>query len=77
MYHLDKDRVYVGFVVGLAAAVFFTFFGPVAWAAAAAMAVTSLIGGHVGVRMVRRLPPEVLRGLVVVFGVAVAIRLML
>jgi uncharacterized protein len=59
------------------AAAFFALFGPVAWSAAAAMAVTSVAGGHVGVRVVRRLPPDVLRGLVVVLGVGVSIRLML
>ncbi|MDX6658675.1 MAG: uncharacterized protein QOH62_3468 [Solirubrobacteraceae bacterium] len=77
MHEINALKGVLSLIVGLAAAVFFTFFGPVAWTAAAAMAVTSLIGGHVGVRLVRRLPPEVLRGLVVVFGVAVAIRLML
>jgi uncharacterized membrane protein YfcA len=77
MHEINALKGVLSLIVGVVAAVFFAFFGPVAWTAAAAMAVTSLAGGHVGVRMVRRLHPDVLRALVVVLGVAVAIRLML
>jgi uncharacterized membrane protein YfcA len=76
MHEINALKGVLSLIVGVVAAVFFAFFGPVAWTAAAAMAVTSLAGGHVGVRMVRRLHPELLRALVVVLGVAVAIRLM-
>ena len=37
----------------------------------------SLIGGAAGVRVARRLPAPVLRAVVVVYGVAVAIALLL
>jgi uncharacterized protein len=77
MHQINALKGVISLVVGLVAAAFFALFGPVAWTAAAAMAVTSVIGGHVGVRVVKRLPPDVLRGLVVVLGVGVAIRLML
>jgi uncharacterized membrane protein YfcA len=77
MHEINALKGVISLIVGVVAAVFFAFFGPVAWGAAAAMAVTSLVGGHVGVRLVRRLRPEVLRALVVVLGVGVAIRLML
>jgi uncharacterized protein len=77
MHEINALKGVISLVVGLVAAAFFALFGPVAWTAAAAMAVTSVAGGHIGVRLVRRLPADLLRGLVVVLGVAVAIRLML
>jgi uncharacterized membrane protein YfcA len=77
MHETNALKGVLSLIVGLVAAGFFALFGPVAWTAAAAMAVTSLAGGHVGVRMVRRLHPEVLRVVVVVLGVGVAVRLML
>jgi len=58
------------------AGVYFALFSPVAWAAAAVMAVTSLMGGQLGVRLARRLSPAALRGVVIVFGVTVALVLL-
>jgi uncharacterized membrane protein YfcA len=59
-----------------AAAVAFALFGPIAWDAALVVGVASLAGGAVGVRVARRLPAPVLRGVVVTYGVAVAVALM-
>jgi len=56
--------------------VYFALFGPVAWAAAAIMAVASLAGGQGGVRVARRLSATALRWVVVVFGTAVAVVLL-
>ncbi len=77
MHEINALKGVLSLVIGLVAAVFFALFGPVAWGAALVMAVASLAGGHVGVRAVRRLSPSVLRAIVIAFGVAVAIRLML
>lgn len=62
--------------VNLISAVFFAIFGPVAWIPVIVMAFASLAGGNVGVMLARRLNATVLRTLVVVFGFAVSIRLL-
>jgi uncharacterized membrane protein YfcA len=77
MHDINALKGVLSLVVGLVAAVFFALFGPVAWGATIAMAIASLAGGQVGVRAVRRLSPTVLRAVVIAFGVAVSIRLML
>lgn len=64
-------------VINLLAAGFFVFSGKVVWGFAAVMAVTSLLGGSAGGRLATRLSPRVLRAVVVAFGVAVALRLLL
>ncbi len=63
-------------VVNTVALVGFGLFGPVAWAAVAVIAPASLAGGVVGGRLARRLSATVLRRTVVVWGTAVAIRLL-
>jgi uncharacterized membrane protein YfcA len=63
-------------VISAVAVVYFALFAPVVWAAAAIMAATSLAGGQAGVRLARRLSADALRWLVVVFGVAVALTLL-
>ncbi|TDB79058.1 MULTISPECIES: sulfite exporter TauE/SafE family protein [unclassified Micromonospora] len=63
-------------VVGLTTVVVFALFGPVNWAAVAVVAPATLLGGYVGARLVRRLPPLVLRTLIVVFGTVVGLYLL-
>ncbi|HTK14890.1 MAG TPA: sulfite exporter TauE/SafE family protein [Acidimicrobiia bacterium] len=53
----------------------FALFGPVVWSIVAVMAVASLVGGRCGGAVARSLNPEILRFVIVAFGVAVAIRL--
>jgi uncharacterized membrane protein YfcA len=48
----------------------------VAWSAAGLLAVGATVGGQVGARVGRRLPAPLLRGIIVVVGTAVAIRLL-
>jgi uncharacterized membrane protein YfcA len=57
-------------------AVSFALFGPVAWDAALVVGVACLPGGVAGVHIARRLPAAVLRGVVIAFGVAVAVALL-
>ena len=59
------------------AALYFAVFGNVVWPLALLMAVCSWTGGFLGVRVARRLNPDVLRLLVVIYGIVVSIRLML
>jgi uncharacterized membrane protein YfcA len=54
------------------AAVVFAIAGVVAWAPALALAVGASVGGAVGAPVARRLPAAVLRGLIVVVGIAAA-----
>ncbi|MFI7608960.1 sulfite exporter TauE/SafE family protein [Micromonospora sp. NPDC049366] len=63
-------------VVGLTTVVVFSLFGPVNWAAVAVVAPATLLGGYVGARLVRRLPPVVLKTLIVVFGTVIGLYLL-
>src|SRR4051795_512359 len=59
-------------IANLVAGVLFMFAAHVAWGAAALIAVGSTAGAQVGARYGRRLPEEVLRRIVIVYGVIVA-----
>ena len=63
-------------IVNGVAAVLFLLVAPVDLSAAILVAVGSTIGGLAGARIGRRLSPTVLRGIIVVVGVAVATRLL-
>jgi uncharacterized membrane protein YfcA len=54
----------------------FALFGPIAWDAAAIVGTACLAGGAAGVRLARRLPAPLLRAVVIAYGVAVAIVLL-
>lgn len=64
-------------VVGVGTVLVFAVFGPVDWLAVAVVAPASLIGGYTGARLARRLPARVLRAVIVMFGVAVSVALLL
>ncbi|MBW8827701.1 MAG: sulfite exporter TauE/SafE family protein [Acidobacteria bacterium] len=68
-------NVLAGLVNGVAAAIFI-FFAHVAWGAAAILAVGAVAGGQVGARVGRRMPPQVMRAVIVVVGVIVAVKLL-
>jgi uncharacterized protein len=76
LQRLNALKGLLSLVISAVAVVYFALFGPVAWAAAAIMAVASLAGGQGGVRVARRLSATALRWVVVVFGTAVAIVLL-
>ena len=63
-------------LVGLTTLVVFALFGPVNWTAVAVVAPATLIGGYAGARLVRRLPPALLKGLIVVFGTTIGLYLL-
>ncbi|MEV6706239.1 sulfite exporter TauE/SafE family protein [Micromonospora wenchangensis] len=63
-------------VVGLTTLVMFALFGPVNWAAVAVVAPATMLGGYVGARVTRRLPPVVLRTLIVCFGTVIGLYLL-
>lgn len=62
--------------IGLVSATTFALLGPVVWSAVAIMGVTSLVGGQVGVAFARKMSANVLRTVVIVFGIVVAAYLM-
>jgi uncharacterized protein len=67
-------NVLAGLVNGVAAVVFI-FFATVAWLPALLLAIGSTAGGQVGARVGRRLSPAVLRGVIVIVGVAAIVQL--
>lgn len=71
LQRLNALKSLLSLVINTVALVAFVIFAPVAWLAVAIIAPTSLIGGYAGARVVRRLDARILRGVVVVFGVAV------
>jgi uncharacterized protein len=62
-------------LVNLVAAVVFVLVAEVAWLAALLIAVGSVLGGLIGSRVGRRLPPAVLRAVVVVVGLVAVVQL--
>ncbi|GAA4411046.1 sulfite exporter TauE/SafE family protein [Actinokineospora soli] len=63
-------------IVNLASGVVFIFIADVAWLAVALIAVGAVIGGLIGAKIGRKLPPAVLRGVIVVVGVAAIVQLL-
>ncbi len=67
-------NVLAGLVNGVAALVF-VFVADPAWEAVALIAAGATVGGALGAKLARRLPPAVLRGVVVVVGLAAFVQL--
>jgi uncharacterized membrane protein YfcA len=76
LQRLNALKGVLSLLVAVVTVVGFALFGPVAWDAAAIVGVTCLAGGAAGVGVARRLPAAVLRGLVIAYGVSVAIVLL-
>jgi len=73
---LNALKGLISLLVAIVSAVAFALFGPVAWDAVLIVGATALLGGVAGVRIARRLRAAWLRGVVIVFGVSVAIAMM-
>lgn len=76
LHRINGLRTLLGAAVNLIALLVFVFAAHIAWGAAGILAITSLIGGYLGARLARRLPTWILRTVVVAFGLAAAIRLL-
>jgi uncharacterized protein len=63
-------------IVNAVAAVVFIAATHIDWTAAALIAAGSIIGGQVGARIGRRLPPWAMRAVIVCVGIAALIRLL-
>jgi uncharacterized membrane protein YfcA len=77
LQRLNALKGLLSLIINVIAAVFFALFGPVAWLPVLIMALASLLGGHVGVHLARRLSSRLLRAVVIAFGVVVALRLLI
>jgi uncharacterized membrane protein YfcA len=62
--------------VGLITVIVFAIFAPVHWGAALTLAPATIIGGYAGAKVARRLPPRVLRYLIVTFGTVIGLILL-
>ncbi len=63
-------------VINAVSLVVFALFGPVDWVVVAIVAPAALVGGYLGARLARRLDPDRLRTIVVVFGLVVGVALL-
>jgi len=63
-------------VVNLVAGIIYAFVAPVSWPVVAVLAVSSIAGGVLGASVGKRLSPAVLRGAIVVIGVAAVVHLL-
>ena len=77
LQRLNALKGLLSFLISLVAAVYFALLAEVSWVAVAVMAAASLLGGQLGVLVARRLNDQVLRWLVIAFGVVVGLRLLL
>jgi uncharacterized membrane protein YfcA len=77
LQRLNALKGLLSLVVGLVSVAFFALVTPIAWAPALVMAVTSYAGGQAGVVVARRLSASLLRAVILVFGVAVGVWLLL
>ncbi|WP_092533023.1 sulfite exporter TauE/SafE family protein [Amycolatopsis arida] len=62
-------------VVNVVAGAIYAFVAPISWPAVLLLAVGSVLGGMLGAKVGRKLPPAVLRGVIVVVGLAAMIQL--
>jgi hypothetical protein len=76
LQRLNATKNVLAALVNGVAAVLFIAFSHVAWGVAALLATGAVVGGQVGAKLGRRISPAWLRAVIVVVGVAVAIRLL-
>ena len=76
LQRLNAVKVVLTGLVNLVSGVVFVFAAHVAWAPAGLIAGGSLLGGVLGARVGRRLPPRVLRAVIVVVGIAAIVHLL-
>jgi uncharacterized protein len=77
LQRLNASKNVLAALVNGVAALLFIVASHVAWEAAGLLAVGSTVGGQVGAKLGRRLPAPLLRGIIVVVGTAVAVKLLI
>jgi uncharacterized membrane protein YfcA len=68
-------NILAGLVNGVAAVLFIAL-SHVSWTAAGLIALGSVLGGQIGAKVGRKLPPAVLRGVIVCVGIAAIVKLL-
>lgn len=63
-------------VVNIVAGVIYAFTAPISWPVVGLLALGSTLGGQLGAKIGRRLSPKVLRGVIVVIGLAAVVMLL-
>jgi uncharacterized membrane protein YfcA len=76
LQRLNAAKNVMTMLVNGVAAILFVIVTHVVWDVAFILAAGAIIGGQVGAKVGRRLPPQILRATILVVGVAVAIRLL-
>jgi uncharacterized membrane protein YfcA len=76
LQHVNAIKNLLAMLVNLVAGIVFVFVAPVDWGAAGLVAGGSIVGGALGARYGRRLPPTALRALIVVVGLVAIVRLL-
>lgn len=77
LQRINAGKNVLALLVNLVAAVVFVFTAHIDWAAAGLIAAGAIIGGFLGARVGRRLPPTVLRAVIVVVGLVAIAKLLL
>jgi uncharacterized membrane protein YfcA len=75
LQHVNAIKNLLAMLVNLVSGIVFAIVAPVSWGAAGLVAVGSIFGGALGARYGRRLPPGMLRAVVVVVGVVAIVTL--
>jgi uncharacterized membrane protein YfcA len=75
LHRLNALKVVLAGIVNLVAGVLFVFVAHIAWLPAALIAAGSLLGGVLGARYGRRLPPPALRAVILIVGIVAIARL--
>jgi uncharacterized membrane protein YfcA len=75
LQRINALKVVLAGLVNLVAGIIFVFSAHVAWTAALLIAVGSVLGGVLGARYGRRLPPVALRAIIVAVGIVAIVRL--
>jgi uncharacterized protein len=76
LQRINAVKVVLAGLVNLIAGIVFVFAAHVVWLAALLLACGSTIGGVLGARYGRRLPPQALRAVIVVVGIVAIVRLL-
>jgi len=76
MARISAIKNAVSAVVGCVTVVAFAISGKVNWVDVLVLAPATIVGGYLGARIARRLPSQVLRGIIVVFGLVVGLILL-